>query len=220
MKRFIIVIGIFAAIVATLQFTSCTKQPKKLGNYELIEKDGKLGLQENKRVILEPVYDEITECPELSCVMAKSGEQVTLVVDGLIAFSDEVMSINKTVIDGCHIISTPKGMYWWDSTKKNAEGVFEHIAVEDNVIFFRTQEGWGAQYQNNTVIAPCYYDNIYLVNNGDRSAILVKNATGWLMYDKVVSDSTQLTISKKLQRKLKNFDASKSHGKLEVDWPL
>ena len=222
MKK-VLFLGMVVAIAMT--FTSCDKKAevKKLGEYELTEKADKFGIKLDGGTVLDPVYDEITENSEYGCVMAKLGKETTIVVNGHHVFTGEIVSINAASTADYYVIETPKGLYLWKKGTSYNIGAFKSIAMNGEIVFFESDEGWGATFTNHEPIAPRRFEKVYVVKNKSTHAVLVyTKKTGWTMHDKGgVTDGVRYdTPSKVLEKQLKNFDTSKPYGVLDVNWDL
>ncbi|MBQ8481503.1 MAG: hypothetical protein IJ532_03110 [Alphaproteobacteria bacterium] len=212
-------------VAIAMAFTSCDKKAevKKLGEYELIEKGDKLGLKLNGYTVLDPVYDEITENSDYSCVLAKKDKETTFVVGEHSVFTGEVIGITSAATAGYYVVATPKGLYLWKSGTAYSIGAFNSIAMSGEIVFFESDEGWGATFTDHTPIAPRRFEKVYVVRNKDTHAVLVyTKKNGWAMYDKGgVTDGVRYdTPSKVLEKQLKGFDTSKPYGVLDVNWNL
>ena len=222
MKKFVFLGMLFAIAMA---FTSCGQkaEPKMLGEYELTEQGDKLGLKMNGYTVLEPVYDEITQNSDYACVVAKKDKETTLVVGEHTAFTGEVTSIRAAETSGYYIIATPDGLYLWQAGTSKTIGRFDEIAMRDNIVVFKSEDGWGAAFTDHSPIAPRRFEKVYVVKNKDTHAVLVYTKKGgWSMHDKGgVTDGVKYdTTSKVLEKQLKKFDTSAPYGVLDVDWKL
>ena len=224
MKKFVF-LGMLFAIAMAFTFVSCGEkaQPKMLGEYELIEQNGKFGLKLGEIKVLDPVYEEITLSEEYSCVVAKKDKETSLIVDGHLVFSGEIEAIKNADTPGYFIISTPNGVHLWQGGTGNIIGRFEEVSMSDNIVFFKSEDGWGAAFADHSPIAPHRFEKVYVAKNKDTHAVLVYDKkTGWAMYDKGgVTDGVKYsTSSKALKKQLKKFDTSKPCGVIEVNWKL
>lgn len=222
MKKFFIIM-MAGLMVTALSLTSCGQKAevKKVGEFELTEQQGKLGLKSpDGYIILEPLYDEITENEEYDCIVATNGDETTFLVDGHEAFRGVIKNISP--LGDYQLITTPDGQYLWKPGTNYCIGAFEEIGVLKKAIFLKSSDGWGGAFENHNPIAPRRFEKVYIVENGKTYAIVVKDKNGWHMYDKGgVTDGVQYdTPSKDLERELKKFDTTKPYGFLTVDWPL
>jgi len=194
-----------------------------LGEYELTEKADKFGIKFNGVTVLDPVYDEITENSDYGCIMAKKDKETTIVVNGYTVFTGEISVITAAATPGYYVIATPKGLYLWKSGSSYNIGAFDAIAMHDEIVFFKSEEGWGATFTDHTPIAPRRFEKVYVAKNKDTHAVLVyTKKAGWSMYNKDgVTDGVKYdTPSKVLEKQLKKFDTSAPYGVLEIDWKL
>ncbi len=222
MKK-ILFFGALVAIAMTL--TSCDKKAevKKLGEYELTEKADKLGLKLNGATVLDPVYDEISQNSDYDCVLAKKDNETTFVVNGHTVFTGEVKDIRPAETAGYYVISTPKGLNLWKSGTAYSIGAFDEIVMNGEIVFFKSEEGWGATFTNHEPIAPRRFEKVYVAKNSKTHAVLVyTKKNGWSMHDSGgVTDGVRYdTPSKVLEKQLKNFDTSKPYGVIDVNWDL
>lgn len=221
MKKFLFLCVLVAIAIALI---SCEqKEPEMLGEYELSEHNGLLGLKLNGSTVLEPLYDEISMSDEYPCVMAKKSGETTLVVGEHVAFTGVVDSVKVAETDGYFVISTPEGKYLWKGGTNDVLGHFNDIAMDNDIVFFKSDEGWGAAFLNHTPIAPRRFEKVYVAKNKDTHAVLVYDKkNGWSMHDKggFTEGRKYDTSSKVLEKQLKKFDISRPYGVLEVDWKL
>lgn len=216
----------FGMIIAiAIAFTACGKkaEPKKLGKYELVEQNDKLGLKLGESTVLECVYDEIIESEPYKCIFANKGHETTIVVNGYSVFNGELGSIEPAETEGYYKIATPDGIYLWKAETAYVIGSFEDIVMVDEIAFLKSADGWGATFTNYIPIAPRRFEKVYVMKNKDTHAVLVyTKKDGWAMYDKDgVSDGLKYdTPSKVLEKQLKKFDTSEPCGVLITDWAL
>lgn len=215
--------GMIVAIATA--FTACDKktEPKKLGEYELIEQGGKFGLMLDGFNVLSPVYDDIQEVEVYKCIFAKKDNETTIVVNGSEIFTGELKQIKNAATEGYYTIDTPKAKYLWKAQSSYIIGPFEDIVMNGDIAFLKSAEGWGATFTNHNPIAPRRFEKVYVVKNKKTHAVLVYTTkNGWILYDKDgVSDGVRYDIpSKELEKQLKNFDVSKPYGVLEAEWDL
>lgn len=226
MKK-LLLLGTIVAIA--MMFTSCGEkkaESKKIGEYDLVEQGGKLGVNYGGYVVLAPEYDEISE--QYSSLFAKKSDGTTTII----ARKSEVLTakidnISPTIDPEYFVISTSGKVYLWKKGTGYLRGTFNNVvllASENNGIFVFCcdDNGWGVM-NYSTSLAPRKYDKVYIAEGNKTYAILVySKAGGWTMYDKDgVSDGVRYdTPSKTLEQQLKKFDTSEPHGVLKVDWPL
>lgn len=222
MKK-VLFLGMVVAIA--MAFTSCEKKAevKKLGEYELTEKADKLGIKLNGVTVLEPVYDEISMDSDHGCIIAKQDKETTLVVNGHTVFTGEIQDIRPAETAGYYVISTPKGLSLWKGGTAYSIGAFDEIAMKGEIVFLKSEDGWGATFTNHEPIAPRRFEKVYVAKNSKTHAVLVyTKKNGWSMHDSGgVTDGVRYdTPSKVLEKQLKNFDTSKPYGVIDVSWNL
>lgn len=220
-----IILAVFVAIAMTFAFVSCSTkkaEPKKLGEYELIEQNGKMGITLNGSTVLAPEYDNITLDSE-NGVTAKKGKETTFVYGSYVVFSGEINDLRHAETRGYKVITAREGKYLFKPNSSYCIGAFEDIAMNGNIIFFKGEDGWGATHVGSTPIAPRRFEKVYVVKNKTTEGVLVySKKDGWSMHDKGgYSDGVKYdTPSKVLEKQLKKYDTSKPYGILEVDWDL
>lgn len=226
MKK-LLLLGTIVAIA--MMFTSCGEkkaESKKIGEYDLVEQGGKLGVNYDGYVVLAPEYDEISE--QYSSLFAKKSDGTTTII----ARRSEVLTakidnISPTIDPEYFVIGTAGKVYLWKKGSGYLRGPFNDVvlvASENNgtFVFCSDDNGWGVM--NFTAsMAPRNYEKVYIADGNKTHAVLVySKASGWAMYDNVgVTDGVRYdTPSKTLEQQLKKFDTSAPYGVLRVDWPL
>lgn len=216
---------LFAALcVATMSvFTSCEqkKEMQKIGEYELTEKEGKFGLKEGTRVLLDIEYDKIAEAPDYNAILAVKGDETTVLSNGYAAFSAVIDSIVPAEGDYVLVYSSGK-MRLWQKGTTYVVGPFTEVKLVDNIVFLNDEGKWGAATTDHTGLAPRKFDKVFIVKNGDKLAVLVKDKSGWALYDKDgVSDGQRYNISPKvLEKQVKSLKLAGDIGVIEVKWQL
>lgn len=227
MKKFVF-LGAFVAIAMAFTFVSCGNkaETKKIGEYELFEKDGKFGLKLEGATVLSADYSEITEKPEYKAVFAQNGAGTTILAAGttpLVEVAIEKIEQSGTP-DYVYVHAGQRGTYLWKIGTSSTFGPFSDIRLNDGIVFLEGfDHNWGATTLDLHGLAPRNFEKVYIVKNKDAYAVLVyTKKAGWAMYDKdgVSNGSKYDTPSKALEKQLKKFDTSEPCGVLEVDWKL
>jgi len=210
-------------IAAVSVFVSCDqkKELQKIGEYELSEKDGKFGLKEGSHTILEPDYDKIEAASGYDAIFAVKGDETTVVAKGYAAFSAVIDSIAPAEGDFFYIYSPGKVRLWLKGTS-SVIGPFTDVRLIGNIVFLNDEGKWGATTTDHNGLAPRSFDKIFIVKNGDKLAVLVKDKSGWAMYNKdgVSNGLRYNTSSKVLEKQIKALKLSGDIGVVEVKWQL
>jgi len=228
MKKVLFLLVAAIAVAAFSVFTSCSnkQEAKKIGEYEITEANGKVGLKnEGGSVVLAPEFDEIENKEEYKAVFAKQGDLTSIVVNSSVVAS----GINIESVEACesnpdyaYIKADGKKMLWRIGSSSTF-GPFEDIKLIDGIIFMSQEGKWGAATTDLRGLAPRSYSKVYVVKNGDDLAVLVKAKHGWEMYtgDGGVSNGSRYDIpTKKLEPKIKALKLEGEVGVAKVDWKL
>ena len=216
---------LFAAlfVAAMSVFTSCDqkKEAQKIGDYELSEQNGKFGLKEGTHAILAPEYDKIEAITEYDAILAVKDNETTVVAKGYAAFSAIIDSIAPAEGDFFYVYSPGKVRLWQKGTS-NVVGPFTDVRLFGDIVFLNDDGKWGAATTAHNGLAPRKFDKIFIVKNGDKLAVLVKDKSGWAMYDKdgVTDGQRYNTSSKALEKQIKALKLTGDVGVVEVKWQL
>lgn len=224
MKKFLfLMLTVLGAVALCSVFVACSEKPTaKLGQYDLEEKDGKFGLKEGKRVIFDTKYDKIYEDAAHKAIVAVNGDESTFLVDGRKVIDDmkldSIVDINADFV----YLYSKNGISLWKLGTSYVVGPFENLKLIDNIIFLFEEGKWGAATTEGDGLAPRSFNKIFVVKNGEKMAVLVKDKTGWAMYTKEgVSDGKRYnTPSRQLEKKLKKLNVTGDFGVYNVKWPL
>ena len=213
------------SIAAASVFISCEskKEAQKIGEYELLENNGKFGLKDGSHVILNAEYDEISEVADYKAIFAKKDAETTVVINGYVLFAAPIDSIVPTDEAEFVYIYSSGTVRLWQKGTSYIVGPFTDVRLMDDIVFLNEEGKWGAATTNRTGLAPRKFDKIFVVKNKDKLAVVVKDASsGWAMYDQDgVSDGMRYnTSSKQLERELKKLKLVGDIGVVEVTWPL
>lgn len=217
----VLLAAMFVAAVSV--FTSCDqkKEVKKIGEYELTEQNDKFGLKDGTHVLLDPEYDKIAEAPEYAAIFAEKGNETTVVSNGYAAFSAVIDSIVPATGDFFYVYS-PDKMRLWQKGTSYVVGPFTGVKLIDNIVFLNDDGKWGAATTDHTGLAPRKFDKVFIVKNGTDTAVLVKDKSGWMLYDKDgVSDGQRYDIPPKtLEKQVKSLKLTGDVGIIGVKWAL
>lgn len=224
MKKFMVLMLLALGTMALCcMFIACSeKAPVKLGKYDLVENDGKFGLKEGKRVILDTKYDKISEdVSRKNAIIAVKGGATTILIEtgrSVVEDIDSIVDINEEY----SYLYDKKGISLWQVGTTHVVGPFDNLELVDNIIFLYEDGKWGAATTEGDGLAPRNFEKIFVVKNGEKMAVLVKDKTGWAMYTKDgVSDGKRYdTPSKELEREIKKLNVSGDFGVYNVKWPL
>ncbi len=226
MKKVLFFVAAAIAVATTGMFTSCTsKEVKKVGEYELTEANGKVGLKnEGGSVVLAPEFDEIENKEEYKAVFAKQGDLTSIVVNSSVVAS----GINIESVDACednaeyaYIKADGKKMLWKIGSS-STYGPFEDIKLIDDIVFMLQDGKWGAATLDLRGLAPRKFDRVLIVKNDPHMAVLVKDAKGWSMFDAdgVSNGQRYDTNAKTLDKQVKALKCDDAIAVVKVNWKL
>ena len=226
MKKVLFFVAAAIAVATTGMFTSCTsKEVKKVGDYELTEVNGKVGLKnEGGSVVLAPEFDEIENKEEYKAVFAKQGDLTSIVVNSSVVAS----GIDIESVDACEsnadyaYIHADGKVLLWKIGSSSTFGPFEDIQLIDDIVFMLQDGKWGAATTDLRGLAPRRFDRVIVVKNDPHMAVLVKDAKGWEMFDgEGVSNGQRYdTSSKVLEKQIKALKCDDAIAVKKVDWKL
>ena len=223
---FSLLLGAMCIAVAGV-FGSCSgkKEAKKIGEYEMTEANGKVGLKNDAgSVVLAPEFDEIEEKAEYKAVFAKTGDLTSIVVNSSVIASgiqiEEVTPCEDNA-EYAYIKADGKKMLWKIGSSSTF-GPFEDIKLIEDIIFMQQDGKWGAATTSFQGLAPRRFERVLIVKNDPHMAVLVKDAKGWEMFDgEGVSNGQRYDISPKaLDKQIKSLKCDDAIAVKKVDWKL
>jgi hypothetical protein len=222
---FSLLLGAVCIAVACV-FSSCNgkKEVQKVGQYELLEQNGKFGLKDSTgHVVLAAEYDKITERPGWYAVVAEKGNLSSIVVNGYVV-ADQLEITSFEPIDDTDFIyiKCPNSVRIWKKGTSSLVGPFSDIKLIDDILFLNDEGKWGAATVDHVGLAPRKFDKIIIAKNDKTFAVLVKDAKGWSMFDKDgVSNGVRYdTPSKVLEKQIKPLNIDGDIAVVKVNWPL
>lgn len=222
---FSMLLGAMCITVASV-FTSCDgakKEAQKIGEYELTENAGKLGLKDGSHIILDAKYDKITDAPSYKAIFAEKGDLTTIVSNGYVVLEDiDITAFEPTGNPDYVYVKSASAVRLWQPGTSYVVGPFADIKLIDNIVFLNDDGKWGAATTDHNGLAPRKFDKLFIVKNGDKMAVLVKDKSGWALYDQNgVSDGQRYdTSSKVLDKQVKALKLSDDIGVIDVKWAL
>ncbi len=225
MKKVLFTLLLGAMCIATGMMISCDskKESKKLGSYEITEKDGKVGLKDSTgHEVLSAEYDKVEQ--QFDAVIAEREDLSTIVVgSSVIASGIQIESIDQVEgnPDYAYIRADGRKMLWKKGSS-STYGPFDDICLIDNVIFMKADNKWGAATLDFRGLAPRQYEKVIIVKNERTMAVLVKDAKGWAMFDgDGVSNGNRYDISPKaLEKQVKALNVDGDIAVCSVNWKL
>jgi hypothetical protein len=238
MKK-VLLFSVLVFCIATSVFVSCNskQEAKKIGSFELVEQDGKFGLNDSLGTTVLPVaFVEITENSDYDgALFAKDEFGLTTIIAGTTSvISNEAIDsiVSAGVPDYVYIYCTNNRSYLWHVGSTDLFGPFADVKLVDGIVFTNkavivsgsasSKYYWGAETINHKELAPCEYEKIIVVKNGDAMAVLVKDLKTWKMFDQdgVSGGKAYKKSSREIERQIKKLNFAGDIGVISVTWKL
>ena len=222
---FSLMLGAMVIAVASV-FCSCEgkKEAVKVGPYEQTEANGKFGIKDSVgSTVLAPEYDKLEWKAGWNTLIAAKGDLSTIVVNGSVVADDlKISGFEPVGEDGYIYIKSDSKVRLWKAGTAYLIGPFDNIQLIDDIVFLNDGGSWGAATLDHNGVAPRKYEKIIVVKNDKTRAVLVKDKSGWAMFDQDgVSDGVRYdTPSKVLEKQIKSLNIEGDIAVVKVSWPL
>jgi len=232
-KRVLFSLMLGAMVIALASvFCSCDskKEAVKVGPYEQTEVNGKFGIKDaDGHVVLAPEYDKLEWRADWDALIADKGDLSTIVVNGSVVL-DGVDVSSFEPVEGTEYVyiksfsESAEGsvVRLWKVKSSYLIGPFNDIKLIGDIVFMNTNGDWGAATLDHNGLAPRKYERIIIVKTDKTRAVLVKDKSGWAMFDKDgVSDGVRYdTPSKVLEKQIKQLGVDGEIAVVDVNWNL